>query len=102
MILFFFSNKLATDLSLKYVLFFYSKVIIFHQYNQKIVCFAFQSIKVVMAGYMRGGTTFLGELFQRNPQAQYWYEPLGGFYTYYYAVKTHAAHGIGLTGGDVR
>ena len=55
-----------------------------------------------MAGYMRGGTTFLGELFQRNPQAQYWYEPLGGFYTYYYAVGTQAAHGIGLTGEDVR
>ena len=55
-----------------------------------------------MAGYMRGGTTFLGELFQRNPQAQYWYEPLGGFYSYYYAVGTQAAHGIGLTGEDVR
>ena len=31
---------------------------------------------VLVVGYMRGGTTFLGDFLNRNKDAFYWYEPL--------------------------
>ncbi len=34
--------------------------------------------KVLLLTYYRGGSTFLGEIFRRNPEAFYWFEPLGG------------------------
>ena len=33
-------------------------------------------IKVLLVAYFRGGSSFFGELFNRNPEAIYWYEPL--------------------------
>ena len=36
--------------------------------------------------YMRGGSTFFSELFQKNPEAMYWYEPLDGFYSSIYGL----------------
>ena len=32
--------------------------------------------KVVLIAYHRGGSSFLGELFNQNPDAFYWFEPL--------------------------
>ena len=32
--------------------------------------------KVLLVTYWRGGSTFLGKLFERNPDSFYWYEPL--------------------------
>ena len=32
--------------------------------------------KVLLVAYFRGGSTLLGETFNRNPKAFYWFEPL--------------------------
>ena len=37
-------------------------------------------VKVLMVTYMRGGSSFLGELFAQNPDAYYMFEPLDAFY----------------------
>ena len=36
--------------------------------------------KILLFTYMRGGSTFLGSLFEKNPNAIYWYEALGPLY----------------------
>ena len=45
------------------------------------------SKKVILYTYMRGGSTFLGSLFDKNPESVYWYEGLRGFYQRYYNLK---------------
>ncbi|ELT92470.1 hypothetical protein CAPTEDRAFT_196777 [Capitella teleta] len=35
--------------------------------------------RVLMLTYMRGGSTFLGELFNQHPDAFYWFEPLHNY-----------------------
>ena len=41
---------------------------------------------VLMVTYMRGGSTFLGELFKKNTQAIYWYEVAASFYADRFAL----------------
>ena len=43
---------------------------------------AFQSnvIKVLAAGYFRGGSSFLGQLFNQHDDAFYWFEPFASLY----------------------
>ena len=36
--------------------------------------------KILLFTYMRGGSTFLGSIFQNHPEAFYWYESLAPFY----------------------
>ena len=36
--------------------------------------------KVLIMAHKRGGSTFLGSIFQHHPGAFYWYEPLAPFY----------------------
>ena len=43
--------------------------------------------KVLVVGYMRGGTSVLGELFNQNPDALYWFEPLAGLYSALYGTQ---------------
>lgn len=38
---------------------------------------------------MRGGSSLLGEAFNQNPNASYWFEPLDGLYSHIYGT----AHG---------
>ena len=45
-----------------------------------------QPTKVVMVTYMRGGSSLLGELFNTNPQAMYWFEPLDAVYSHLYGT----------------
>ena len=37
--------------------------------------------KVFLYTYMRGGSTFLGSIFDRNPQVTYWYEIADSYFT---------------------
>ena len=45
-----------------------------------------KSTKVVLVAYMRGGSSLLGELFNTNPQAMYWFEPLDAVYSHLYGT----------------
>ena len=36
---------------------------------------------------MRGGSTFFSELFRKNPDVMYFYEPFDGFYSELYGVQ---------------
>ena len=36
--------------------------------------------KVFLYTYMRGGSTFLGQIFNWNPQAMYWYEVADSYF----------------------
>ena len=40
--------------------------------------FSDNATKVLFVTYFRGGSTLVGELFNRNPEAFYWFEPLAG------------------------
>ncbi|CAH1773183.1 unnamed protein product [Owenia fusiformis] len=42
--------------------------------------------KLLVYGYMRGGTTLLGDIFKTDPGAMYWFEPLTGFYDNLYGL----------------
>lgn len=40
--------------------------------------------KVLLYTYMRSGSSFLGEIFNRNPDVFYIFEPYQGFYNAFY------------------
>ena len=42
---------------------------------------------VIILAYQRTGSSFLGELFNQNPDAFYWFEPLEGAYSAMYGSK---------------
>ena len=42
--------------------------------------------KVLLFTYMRGGSSFLGQMFDKNPDAMYLFEPLDGAYSSMYGV----------------
>ena len=42
--------------------------------------------KVFMYAYMRGGSTLLYEIFNHDPKAIAWYEPLGALYAHLYGL----------------
>ena len=42
--------------------------------------------RVVLVTYYRGGSTFLGEIFNQNPDVFYWFEPLA-WNVYHRATK---------------
>ena len=41
-------------------------------------------VKVLLFTYMRSGSTFFGDFFNKNPNVAYWFEPLNGFYKDFY------------------
>lgn len=43
--------------------------------------------KVMIFGYMRGGSSIVGETFGHDDKAFYWYEPLDQFYGAYFGYK---------------
>ena len=43
--------------------------------------------KVILFCYARGGSTFFSELFRKNPEALFWYEPFDGFYSSIYGLN---------------
>lgn len=43
-----------------------------------------KATKVLLLTYMRGGSSLLGEMFNQNPDALYWFEPVDGFYSHIY------------------
>ena len=43
--------------------------------------------KIVLVTYFRGGSTFLGELFNQNRKVFYWFEPLAAHLTAYKKAK---------------
>ena len=43
---------------------------------------------VLLFGYMRGGSSWVGGLFDQNPEATYWYEPLDAFYSNRLGIPT--------------
>ena len=43
--------------------------------------------KVIIMTYMRSGSTFLGELFDQNPAAFYWFEPIDGVFSHLYGTS---------------
>ena len=47
-----------------------------------------------MYTYFRGGSTFLGSLFEANPEVMYWYESLGAFYKQYYGTRYRATNQV--------
>ncbi len=42
---------------------------------------------VFLYTYMRGGSTLLGELFNRNPRAMYWYETADSYFVSKYGMR---------------
>ena len=42
--------------------------------------------KVLLVTYMRGGSSLLGQLFNQNPQAVYWFEPMDAVYSHMYGT----------------
>ena len=42
--------------------------------------------KVVLVTYMRGGSSLLGQLFNQNPRAIYWFEPMDAVYSHMYGT----------------
>ena len=42
--------------------------------------------RVLLVTYMRGGSSVLGEAFNHNPDAFYWFEPLDGLYSDLYGT----------------
>jgi hypothetical protein len=42
--------------------------------------------KVLIFGYMRGGTSILSEVFNQDTRAQAWYEPLGAIYGHMFGL----------------
>ena len=40
--------------------------------------------RVILFAYMKGGSTFLGQLFNQNEAATYWYEPIAAMYSALY------------------
>ena len=43
---------------------------------------------VIIVTYMRSGSTFLGQLFNQNPKAFYWFEPMDSVYQSMYGTKS--------------
>ncbi len=42
--------------------------------------------QVILLSYNRCGSTFMGQIFNRNPQAFYMYEPIDAIYTAMYGT----------------
>ena len=42
---------------------------------------------VLVLAYMRSGSTFTGQLFNRNPDSFYWFEPVESIYTAMYGTS---------------
>ncbi|XP_074662099.1 uncharacterized protein LOC141914722 isoform X1 [Tubulanus polymorphus] len=49
-------------------------------------------VKLVILGYLRGGTTFFSEIFNRNGNAFFWFEPLAVHYLHKYGVHVDPIH----------
>ncbi|CAH1777851.1 unnamed protein product [Owenia fusiformis] len=50
------------------------------QGNKDIIVGNKNTSKVLIVGYMKGGSSLMGEVFNQNAAAMYWFEPLFGFY----------------------
>jgi hypothetical protein len=46
--------------------------------------------RVLIVGYMRGGTTLFGEIFNRKYDHLLWYEPLDSFYMAHYGFDVYS------------
>jgi hypothetical protein len=57
-----------------------------------------QTTKVLLVTHFRGGSTFLGQLFNQNPEAFYWFEP---FATVYNQVFKDRYLGVDVTGNGL-
>lgn len=55
----------------------------------------YNSKKVLLYTYMRGGSSLLGEIFHQNKDANYWFEALDGFYQTYF-VSPAGTHALNL------
>ena len=45
---------------------------------------------MLLFAYMKGGSTFVGELFNQYPNSVYFYEPVAGFYSALYGTPDWA------------
>ncbi|ELT94373.1 hypothetical protein CAPTEDRAFT_193000 [Capitella teleta] len=43
--------------------------------------------RVIIVSYQRSGSSFLGEIFNQNPKAMQWFEPLDGVYSALYGTR---------------
>ena len=50
--------------------------------------------KILLFTYMRGGSSFLGSIFQSHPEAFYWFESLGPFYSQFLLENDEAAYNV--------
>ena len=48
---------------------------------------AVKGSNVLLLTYMRGGSSVVGEMFNQNPEAFYWFEPIDGFYSHLYGTQ---------------
>ena len=53
--------------------------------------------KLILVTYYRSGSTFLGQLFNQNPDAFYWFEPLHNFYLSLYRFIDKGIKGSSYT-----
>ena len=44
--------------------------------------------KVVLYTYMRGGSSYFGEIFHHNKDAVYWFEPMDSFYQAFFGMRS--------------
>ena len=49
---------------------------------------------ILLFTYMRGGSSFLGSIFESHPEAIYWYESLGPFYYQFLLENAQATYNV--------
>ena len=48
---------------------------------------------ILLVTYMRGGSSFLGEVFNQNKDVTYWFEPIAGVYDQFYSRQDKRCRG---------
>ena len=74
----------STNLIMKYIYAMLCKIHMINFTMQELLNNSRVPRKVLFFGYMRGGSTIGGEVFNNDPSAVLWYEPLAAYYTAYY------------------